>query len=97
MTVGICRMSLRLPGSRSLKDKRQVVRSVVERVRHRFNVSMAEVDDLERWQVASLGFCCVSNDRAHVEAMLAKVVAFIEGERPDAEVVACETEFVRPF
>lgn len=97
MTVGMCLVVLRMPANRSLKDKRQVVRSIVERVRNRFNVSIAEVDDNDRWQTASLGLCCVANDRAFVEATLSKAVAFIEHERPDAEIVSQETELMSPF
>ncbi len=95
MMVGVCHLSLRMPGNHSLKDKRRVVRSVVERVRNRFNVSVAEIGDNERWQIASLGFCCVSNDRSHVDETMAEVVAYIEGSRPDAEILDCRTEVLQ--
>ena len=95
MMVGVCRLALRMPGNQSLKDKRQVVRSVVERVRNRFNVSVAEIGENERWQIASLGFCCVSNDRRHVDDTIAKVIAYIEGSRPDAEILECQTEVLQ--
>lgn len=94
MVVGVCRLWLRLPDNHSLKGKRQVVRSLVERVSHRFNVAIAEVDDHDRWQMASLGFCCVSNSAQHAHEMLSQVVAFIEGQRPDAQVVDYRTEIM---
>ena len=94
MTVGVCRLALRMPGNQSLKDKRQIVRSVLERVRHRFNVSAAEVGENDQWRTAALGFCCVSNERRRVDETIAKLVAYIEGSRPDAEIVECETEVV---
>jgi hypothetical protein len=71
----------------SLKDKRQVVRSVLQRVRNQFGVAIAEVGALDRWSVAELGLSCVSNDARHAEEVLAKALQFIEELRPDAEVV----------
>ncbi|MGI6207439.1 MAG: DUF503 domain-containing protein [Anaerolineae bacterium] len=86
MFVGVCVLELRIPGSFSLKDKRQVVRSAVQRMRQKFNVSVAEVGELDLWNVASLGIVCVSNERARAEAVLNKAVAWLEEERLDAEI-----------
>src|SRR3990170_158775 len=94
MVVGVCRLWLRLPDNHSLKGKRQVVRSIVERVSQRFNVAIAEVEDHDRWQMASIGFCCVSNSAQHADEVLARGVAFIEGQRTDAQVVEYRTEVV---
>ena len=60
MFVGVCVLELRIPGSFSLKDKRQVVRSAVQRMRQKFNVSVAEVGELDLWNVASLGIVCAT-------------------------------------
>lgn len=86
MFVGVCTLELLIPDAFSLKDKRQVVRSAVQRMRRKFNVSVAEVGELGVWNVASLGIVCVSNERAHAESLLAKAVAWLEGERLDAEI-----------
>jgi uncharacterized protein YlxP (DUF503 family) len=94
VTIGVCRVELRMPGNQSLKDKRQVVRSVLERVRNRFNVSAAEIGENDQWQVAMLGFSCVSNDRRMVDEVLGKIVAYIEASRPDAEIIDYSTEVV---
>jgi len=75
MVVGLLRVRLHLPGARSLKDRRAIVRKALDRIRARFNVSAAEVGDLERWQVATLGFSVISNDRAHANEVLDKVSA----------------------
>jgi uncharacterized protein YlxP (DUF503 family) len=91
MWVGMCRITLRLPENGSLKGKRQVVRSVIERLRNKFNVSAAEVDDNDRWQVATIGVTCVSNDAKHAERQLQEVVKFVERQRLDAELL--DTEF----
>ena len=78
MTVGCCKIELRIPGSDSLKAKRRVVKSVKERVQARFNVGIAEVERLDDWQRATLGGVTVSNDSRLVDATLSKVVSWIE-------------------
>ena len=87
MVVGLATVTLRLSAVASLKDKRRVVRSVVARIRNRYNVAIAEVDDLDAWTTATLGVAAVSNDAGHVHAMLQKVARSIEEERLDAELV----------
>jgi uncharacterized protein len=82
MVVGTCRVELRIPDASSLKDKRQIVRSIKDRVRHRFNVSIAEVGYLEEWQRATLAVACVSNEGRVVDEVLNKVVDCIEGHGP---------------
>ena len=79
MVVGICTIGLQLAENHDLKGKRQVLKSVKDRVRNRFNVSIAEVDDLDAWQRSTLGVACVSNDRHLVERTLALVATFVEG------------------
>lgn len=79
MVVGTCRVELRIPHTSSLKGKRQVLRSIKDRVRNRFNVSIAEVGYLEEWQRATLAVACVSNEAKVVDEMLSKVVDCIEG------------------
>jgi uncharacterized protein YlxP (DUF503 family) len=86
MVVGTCQIELRLPENQSLKGKRQVVKSVVARVQRQFGVAIAEVDALDRWQIAVLGVACVSNSGAHAQSILDNVVAYVEGSRLDAEV-----------
>ena len=78
MVVGTCRLELRIPESASLKGKRQILRSIKDRVRSRFNVSIAEVGYLEEWQRATLAVACVSNEAKMVDEMLSKIVDLIE-------------------
>lgn len=94
MTVGLCRVWLRLPQNHSLKEKRQIIKSLVARLHNKFNVAVAEVDDHDRWQMASLGITCVTTSESHAHQMMANVVAFIRSERPDAEMVDYRTEIV---
>ena len=70
MVVGIVRVELFVPGSQSLKDKRQVVRSIKERLRERVHASVAEVDHQELWQRAALGIAVVGADGSQVRDML---------------------------
>lgn len=94
MNVGVCKVKLRLPGNRSLKGKRQVIKSIISRVESRFKVSVAEVDDNDLWQSATLGICCVSNDKRHTNEVLSKIVNFITDCRVDAEIVDYEIELL---
>ncbi len=94
MNAGILRFTLRLPESGSLKDKRQVVRSTAQRIRNKFQVSVAEVGDNDAWQIATLGVACVTNTHKHCEEMLDEIVAYVRESRLDAEVIDVESEIV---
>ena len=94
MHIGVCRIMLHLPESASLKDKRQVSRSLSARIRNSFNVAVAEVEDHELWQRLTLAVCCVSTDSAHANEMVSKVVEFIEETRRDLELLDYETEIM---
>ena len=94
MNVGICRISLRLPENHTLKGKRQVMRSISSRVRNRFNVAIAEVEDNDRWQVLTLGVTCVSNDARHANEMLSRVVQYIETLKGSTEILDDEIEIL---
>jgi uncharacterized protein YlxP (DUF503 family) len=78
--VGLLTISLCVTDAMTLKDKRQVVRSVLDRAIDRFNVAAAEVGKLDSVRRAELAFACVSNDFQHVTQMLESVLAFVEGE-----------------
>lgn len=93
MTIGSCRVELRIAGNTSLKGKRRVIKSIKDRVQGRFNVSIAEVDRLDDWQRATLGIACVSNDPRLVDEILSKVVNLIEGDA-DALLLDYEIDLV---
>jgi uncharacterized protein YlxP (DUF503 family) len=97
MAVGVCRLTLRLPENGSLKGKRQLIRSVTARLRNKFNVAVAEVDDNDTWQLATFGITCVSNDASHAREVLDHVVAFIQQQRLDAELLDSEIEVSQAF
>ncbi len=85
---------LHLPDSGSLKDKRQVARSLSTRIRNKFNVAVAEVEDQDLWQRLTLAVCCVSTDPSHANEMISKVVEFVEESRRDLELLDYQTEII---
>ncbi len=87
MHVGVCRIRVRLPENLSLKGKRQVLKSIISRVGSKFNVSVAEVDDNDLWQLATIGISCVSNDKRHANEVLSRVVDFITDSRFEVEIL----------
>ena len=78
MHIGVCTIWLTILDSHSLKQKRQVVKSITDRLKNRFNVAVAEVDALDVHQRAVLGVVSVSNDTKHLNRVLSYVVNFIE-------------------
>jgi len=94
MNIGVCKIRLRLPENLSLKGKRQVLKSIITRVGSKFNVSVAEIDDHDLWQLTTLGICCVSNNKRHANEILSKVVNFIVNSRFEIEILDYEIEIV---
>lgn len=94
LVIGVCRVQLRLPENHSLKGKRRVLKSLVSRLHNKFNVSAAEVDDHDSWQIASLAIAYASNDERHAGQVISAVVSFIQSERPDAELLDYDTEMI---
>lgn len=92
MVIGVCTIYLHIPANHSLKGKRQVLKSLLARVRNDFNVSIAEVDQQDAWQSAILGVACVSSDPAYAHGLLTKVVEAISSYRLDAEITDFKIE-----
>jgi uncharacterized protein YlxP (DUF503 family) len=94
MNVGVCKVPLRLPENMSLKGKRRVLKSITSRVRNKFNVAVAEVDDNDMWQLATIGICCISNNKRHTNQVLSRVVNFITSSRFEIEILDYEIEII---
>jgi len=77
MVVGIGIVTLYIPENFSLKGKRQVVKSIIEKVKNRFNVSIAEVADNDIWQTAKIGFSLTGNDHSYINSKIDKILNFI--------------------
>ena len=93
MTVIVCTLELHFPAPASLKEKRHIVKSLVDRLRQRFNVSVSEIGDHELWQRAALGVACVGHDKRHTEQTIDRVVAFVR-QHPELELLRSETQLV---
>ena len=93
MILGTCRLHLFIPAAGSLKAKRSVVKGLKERLRSRFNVSVAEVDHQDLWQRATLVVAVVSNEKKHADQILAAVLRLVEADSR-SELTDVETEFL---
>jgi len=78
MVVGSMIIELRLHDNHSLKGKRKIVRSMIDKVKHKFNVAIAEIGSNDKWQKIELGISTVGNDRRHIDSSLANVLAFLD-------------------
>lgn len=93
MVVGLCTVELFISESQSLKDKRQVLHSLKDRLHGKFNLSVAEVDGQDLWQKAVLGMACVANEGSHVNQVLEQALNLIKGV-PAIEVVRTQLELL---
>jgi hypothetical protein len=90
VVIGTLQVTVQVPESQSLKDKRMVVRSITSRVRQTFAVAVAEVGEQDTWQTAVVGVACVSNSARHADEICQKVLAYIEN---DADGVISASRF----
>jgi uncharacterized protein YlxP (DUF503 family) len=93
MIVGLCTVELFIPESQSLKDKRQVLLSLKDRLREKFNLSVAEVDGQDLWQKAVLGLACVANEGRYVNQVLDQALNVIRSV-PAVEIVQSRIELL---
>lgn len=93
MVVGICRLDLLIIENNSLKGKRRILKRIIERVKNKFNVSIAEVGNHVLWQSSQIGFCMVGNDKRFINSALDKIIYFIE-EINIAEITKSDIEII---
>ncbi len=93
MVVGICCLDLRISENNSLKGKRRILKRIIDRVKHKFNVSIAEVGNHDLWQSSKIGFCMVGNDKRFINSALDKIIYFIE-EINIAEITKSDFEII---
>lgn len=86
MTIGLLQMDFMIPGARSLKDKRRVVKSLKDQLRNKYNCSVAEVEYLELWSRARIAICVVSGESRHANTQLNEIAKYAM-LRADAELV----------
>jgi uncharacterized protein YlxP (DUF503 family) len=92
MPIGSATVELEIPASKSLKDKRRVVKSIIARLRQRYNLSVAEVDTLEDWHRATIVLVTVANDANRVHSQLEKAMDSLETWRLDCIIAAYAIE-----
>jgi uncharacterized protein YlxP (DUF503 family) len=85
MIIGTCKVYLTADWVYSLKDKRTVTKSLIERVRNKFNVSVAEIENQDVHKSIVIGFACVTNETSHANSVIDTVINFIE-KHTDAEI-----------
>ena len=93
MVVGICCLDLRISENNSLKGKRRILKRIIERIKNKFNVSIAEVGNHDLWQSSQIGFCMVGNDKRFINSALDKIIYFIE-EINIAEITKSDFEII---
>lgn len=91
MVVGVLTLELFLGEASTLKEKRRVLKSLLEKMKSRFNVAVAEVDRQDQHKFSTVGISCVSNSTAHVHSMLQAVVRFVE-EQGTVQILEVKTE-----
>lgn len=94
MVIGVCTLDIDIPMSASLKDKRQVIKSLMARMRKEFNVAVAEVERQDARQTAVIGVVTVSADRDYAHGLLTRVARWVENTRLDCVLVDYYIEFV---
>lgn len=93
MFIGVCTIDLHIPESGSLKTKRHSLKSLKDRIRRRFNVSVAEIEHNDLWQKTSLAVAAVSNDKAHLNQTLDYVVNLVRSV-PEVHLLDYQIEFL---
>lgn len=93
MIIGICQIDILIFEANSLKEKRHVLKSIIERLKSRFNISVSEVDYHELWNRASVGISVVSNEKIYCEMVIDKVIKFIDNDER-VEIVSSNKEIL---
>jgi uncharacterized protein YlxP (DUF503 family) len=93
MTIGILKLSLFIPESQSLKERRMVLHSLKARLRNTFNVALAQIDDEDKWQKADLVVVSVGRDRKNIDSLLCRVVNFVQSFN-SINLIDYETELI---
>lgn len=93
MFVGLCRLEIFVPEAASLKDKRKVLQSLIQRLQNRYNISVAEVGFIDIYRRGELGIAAVGNEKGHLEKVLHNLVKFVESDNR-LEVLRVHTEYL---
>ncbi len=90
MSVKSVLVNLYLPTSHSLKEKRSIVKSIIKKLRNRYNASVAEISGLDKWQYAGIGISVISIDRIIIEKIHSNIINFIENNYTDIQIMGIQ-------
>ncbi|MFZ5645147.1 MAG: DUF503 domain-containing protein [Bacillota bacterium] len=93
MVIGVLTLDLFMGEASSLKCKRRILKSLLERMKSRFNVSVAEVGNQDKWQHSTVGVTCVTNEQSHAHQMLSAVIKYVESTGT-VEIIDIQTELL---
>ncbi len=94
MVISVVRVVLHLPGCRSLKDKRQIIKSLLAQTQRQFQVSAAEIEEHDRHQIGVLGLACVSTDASHADSVISHAVNFLQSSKHEVLMSDYQTEVI---
>ena len=78
MIIGVLQLDIFIPQANSLKSKRQVLKSLKDRIRHKFNVSVAEINSLDKWQKATFAVACLNSQKRSIDSILSEIVPLVQ-------------------
>ncbi|HBR01813.1 MAG TPA: DUF503 domain-containing protein [Ruminiclostridium sp.] len=93
MFVGVLNIEVFISEPQSLKEKRRIIKSLIERLKNKFNIAVAETGKLDSWNYCELGLVCVSNEAGHADSMMNAAVNFIETQG-SVELTNVKTEII---
>jgi len=93
LVIGILKLTIHIGGMTSLKDKRRVIKSLLDKAKVKFNASAAETGRQDEWNVCEMGFSCVSNEASHADSMLSAIFRFIEFDAR-VEIIDSQSELI---
>lgn len=93
MMIGSCEIEILIYESNSLKEKRQVIKSIIERIKSKFNASVAEVGFNELWNKSLIGIAVVSNNKSLCDASISRIISFIDNDER-VEIINCYKEII---
>jgi hypothetical protein len=94
MSVGILTLQVQIPGCKSLKEKRSRLKSLIARLHREFNVSVAELEQQDDWDEATIGCAMISNESQFIQSSLQSIIYWLNGNRPDITLVDDHIEII---
>ena len=95
MHIAACKITIHIPTNQNLKGKRRIVKSLCANIQNHFNVAVAEVENQDKWQLATIGISSVSNDVRQLDELLAKLISYIETLTGEFQLLDIKREIIR--